>query len=77
MSAAPSDSRKSMNVYQIFRNMVEFKERVKNELNAWKWMTKSSDPDYFDKLEHNYRLQYFNCKVGLYSIVYSKIKDLK
>ena len=74
MSAIPSESRKSINTYVIFKKMVETKEEIKRELSMWERL---SDIDYSEDKFHKYVMEYLNRKVELYGIVYSKIKGLK
>ena len=74
MSATPSESRKSINTYVIFKKMVETKEEIKRELSMWERL---SDIDYSEDKFHKYVMEYLNRKVELYGIVYSKIKGLK
>ena len=76
-SATPvnTNSSKTLNTYEIFKEMTKCKDKLKVELKYWGMIEENADS--FEELQHKYTLKLLNKEITLYSAVYSKIKSFK
>ena len=75
LSATPNSSPKTLNIYDIFKEMKDSKDIANAELDFWNKL--GDDNDKFEKLNHELTAKYLNLKVRVCTITYNKIKNLK
>ena len=75
LSPTPNSSPKTLNIYDIFKEMKQSKDIANAELDFWNKL--GDDNDRFETLNHELTAKYLNLEVRVCTITYNKIKNLK